>query len=121
MTTLLKPTAGKSVVGFGQKEGTRNSINLTIKTMKTNYKRLVELKNDYPNLTFDNNGYEYLDPSVREAHKAQIEEIEGILKTIVPRFVRFENFKPRKNGSFAVRMQTRWSDSFTGVQYIDNF
>ncbi len=87
--------------------------------MKTHYDRLVELKNNYPELTFNNVGYEYLSPSVKEAHKAQIEEISAILKETVFGFVRFDNFKPRKNGSFAVRMQTKWSESFTGVQYND--
>jgi hypothetical protein len=87
--------------------------------MKTHYDRLIELKNDYPELTFNNDGYEYLSPSVKEAHKAQIEEISAILKETVFGFVRFDNFKPRKNGSFAVRMQTQWDERFTGVQYND--
>lgn len=86
---------------------------------KSNYDRLVELKNAYPELTFNNDGYEYLSQEVKESHKAQIEEISAILKETVFGFVRFDNFKPRKNGSFAVRMQTQWDERFTGVQYND--
>ena len=86
---------------------------------KSNYDRLVDLKNTYPELTFNNDGYEYLSREVKESHKAQIEEISAILKETVFGFVRFDNFKPRKNGSFAVRMQTKWSEMFTGVQYND--
>lgn len=87
--------------------------------MKSNYERLVELKNSNPELVFNNDGYEYLSKGVKESHKSQIEEIEAILKETVEGFVRFDNFKPRKNGTIAVRMQTRWSDSFTGVEYIN--
>ena len=86
---------------------------------ESSYDRLVELKNTYPELTFNNDGYEYLKPEVKEAHKAQIEEISDILKETVFGFVRFDNFKPRKSGSFAVRMQTHWDERFTGVQYND--
>ena len=44
MNTLLKPTEGMNRVGFGQREGTRNSINLTIKTMKTNQIKTIDLQ-----------------------------------------------------------------------------
>jgi hypothetical protein len=90
---------------------------------KSSYDRLVEIKNTYPELTFDNHGYEYLSQEVKELHKAQIEEISTILKDTVVGFVRFDNFKPRKNGLFAVRMQAKWSENFTGVRYneIEDF
>ena len=86
---------------------------------KSNYDRLVEIKNTYTELTFNNDGYQYLRPEVKEAHKAQVEEISAILKEEVQGFVRFDNFKPRKSGSFAVRMQVHWDERFIGVQYND--
>jgi hypothetical protein len=87
--------------------------------MKSNYEKLIELKNSNPELVFNNDGYEYLSKDVKASHKSQIEEIEAILKKTVEGFVRFDNFKPRDNDTFAVRMQTRWSDRFTGVEYIN--
>lgn len=86
---------------------------------KSIYDKLIELKNEYPELTFNNDGYEYLSRGVKDAHKAQIAVIEVMLEHTVPGFVRFDNFKPKKNGSFDVRMQTMWSEYFTGVQYND--
>ena len=87
--------------------------------MKSNYERLVELKNSNPELVFNNNGYQYLSKETKESHKPQIEEIEAILKGVVEGFVNFDNFKPRENGTFAVRVQAHYNDRFTGVIYFD--
>jgi hypothetical protein len=89
------------------------------------YERLDKIRQDYPELTFDNNGYEYLSADVKERHENQIEEITDILSEAVPGFIKFNNFKPRKDGSFDVRMQVDWcygTDSklgfFDGVDYV---
>jgi hypothetical protein len=82
------------------------------------YDRLIELKNQFPELTFDNDGYEYLRKEVQEKHKEQIEEVSQILKETIEGFTSFNNFKPRKDGSFLVRCQHNWDESFVGVGYF---
>lgn len=83
--------------------------------------RLIELKNQFPALTFDNNGYEYISPDVRELHAEQISEIGELIKQLDSSFVKFFNFKPRKDGSFAVRYDCYYDQStiyFIGVHYL---
>lgn len=89
-----------------------------MKTTNEYYYKLMEFKENYPKLLFDNNGYERLPFEIKETHKEQIQEISEILRKTVAGFVEFNNFKPRKDGSFAVRCQTEWSSSFTGVTYL---
>ena len=95
-----------------------------MKTTDRYYERLVEIKNQYPELTFDNNGYEYIFAK-KEKHKEQVDEIEGILRKTIKGFSRFDNFKPRKDGTFDVRCQYVWDSkiNFVGVGYfnIDEF
>lgn len=93
--------------------------------MTTNkyYNRLKEIQKTYPKLTFDNNGYEYIRKELNE-HKDVVEEISEILRNTIKGFVEFNNFKPRKNGSFSVRCQYNWgahdnSRSFVGVGYFE--
>ena len=83
------------------------------------YNQLIELKNDNPALTFNNIGYQYLSKEAREQHKEQIKEISNILKETIKGFVKFNNFKPRKEGGFCVRVQYKWDASFTGVGYFN--
>tara|TARA_R110002020_G_scaffold400027_1_gene610115 strand:+ start:2755 stop:3063 length:309 start_codon:yes stop_codon:yes gene_type:complete len=91
--------------------------------------KLEKLMEENPELVFDNDGYENLSKSVVERNKDSIKEVESILKKCVFQFIRFQNFKPRKDGSFAVRCQTDWADkdkplgSFVGVSYfpLDSF
>ena len=83
------------------------------------YKKLTEYQKNFPQLTFDNDGYEYLPMEVRETHKVQITEIEEILKSVIDGFIEFNNFKPRRDGSFAVRYQCYWDETFKGVGYLD--
>ena len=83
------------------------------------YDKIREYQKKYPALTFNNDGYEYLPMEVRETHKVQIAEIEVLLKSIIAGFVEFNNFKPRKDGSFAIRYQCYWDASFRGVGYSE--
>ena len=86
------------------------------------FNRLNELKKQFPELTFDNEGYQYLPVEKREKHKEQIKEIEDILiKKLNPiqGVVNFNNFKPRKNGGFYIRVQMYWDERFKGVSYIN--
>jgi hypothetical protein len=94
--------------------------------MATNYyyNRLRELQENYPDLTFQNDGYEYLSKAIQDKHKDQIREITNILKDTVAGFSKFNNFKIRKNGDIHVRLQYNWSHgtgalSFIGVGYFN--
>jgi hypothetical protein len=82
------------------------------------FEALSEMADLNPELVFNNNGYERLSHEVVERNKEAITEIEKILKECVSGFVSFQNFKPRKDGTMAVRCQTRWSDWFIGVSYF---
>ena len=87
--------------------------------MSTIYNRLKEIQENFPQLSFRNEGYEYLKPEVKQSHKAQIDEITEILKTCSDRFVRFDNFYPRRKGGFAIRCQWLYNEAFTGVVYLN--
>jgi len=84
----------------------------------TDYDKIIEIKNKYPQLTFNNNGYEYLSKEIEESNKEIIKELSDILRKNIEGFVEFNNFKPRKDGSFAVRVQYKWDEKFTGVGYF---
>jgi hypothetical protein len=91
---------------------------------KINYfEELNKLKEEYPELTFNNDGYQEIPAAIKEANADGINKIEELLKVAVFGFVRFQNFKPRKDGTFAIRCQTMWGPSFRGVSYfpMENF
>lgn len=87
----------------------------------TDYDKIIEIKDKYPQLTFNNNGYEYLSKEIQESHKEIIKELSDILKRNIEGFVKFNNFKPRKDGTYVVRVQYHyhWDKSFTGVGYFN--
>ena len=84
-----------------------------------NYNRLILIQKEYPELTFQNEGYEYLSRDTVNKHKEQIEEISNILKTILKGFVQFNNFKVYKNGDIMIRVQYYWDERFIGVGYFN--
>lgn len=83
-------------------------------------KTLSEYQKEYPELTFNNKGYETLPQNVMDKYSEQIAEIEKILKLFVEGFVEFNNFKPLSDGSIDVRIQCYYGNSFSfvGVDYI---
>lgn len=87
------------------------------------YKELTDLVAQYPDLVFDSIGYQELSPSIVEANQEGIDKVSEVLEYAVHGFVRFQNFKPRKDGTIAVRCQTVWDRNFTGVSYfpLENF
>ena len=91
--------------------------------MKTVYDKLKEIYKSNPELTFQNDGYEYLPKEVKDANKEAIAEIESLLDKAIAGFSRFDNFNVRKDGTIMIRVQYRWSEYFTGVGYfpIDGF
>lgn len=82
------------------------------------YEELVKLYQEYPELIFQNKGYQYLPQEVKERNKEGIDKINTILEKTVEGFVRFDNFKNRPDKNFWVRCRTNWSPSFTGVDYF---
>lgn len=84
------------------------------------YKRLVELKKQYPELTYDNKGYDTLPKKIVESHSEQIAEITLILQSSLKGFSKFQNFKPKKDDTWTIRLQYAYSPSFTGVGYFDS-
>ena len=87
------------------------------------YDELTQCIKEYPELVFTNNGYEEIPYEIKVFNAEGFLKVEAILKVCVKDFVRFQNFKPRKDGSIAVRCQTHWAPHFTGVSYfpLDNF
>lgn len=85
----------------------------------TDYDKIIEIKDKYPQLTFNNKGYECLSKDIQESHKEIIKELSDILKRNIEGFVKFNNFKLRKNNTFDVRCQYQWTHNFTGVGYFN--
>lgn len=78
------------------------------------YEELDALRRTYPDLTFANKGKENIPADVRAANAEGQAKIEAILKETVADFIRFRNFRPRKDGTFAIRCQTRFSLGIAG-------
>lgn len=83
-----------------------------------NYNKLISIQKEYPELTFQNDGYEYLNKEIINKHKEQIEEISSILKSTIKGFVEFNNFKIDKTGGILIRCQYYWDKMFVGVGYF---
>ena len=83
--------------------------------------KLIDLFKAYPELTFDNKGYDKLDSAVMLRNKDGIERIESILAQCIVGFVRFQNFKPYNGVSIKVRYQVYYDEqrTFIGVAYTD--
>lgn len=90
------------------------------------YKKLLHIQKTYPYLTFQNEGFEYIDKTVfTEEEKAAFATVTEILSRCVVGFSKFFNFKVRKNGNIVVRFDYDWTAddrsqgaSFIGVGYV---
>ena len=92
-------------------------------TTQEKMERLRQIISDYPELVFNNDGYERLPKDIYTLRKPIISEINKILKTMILGFSYFQNFKPRKDGSVCVRCQYNWNagteqSQFIGVGYF---
>ena len=64
------------------------------------YDRLLHLYTAHPNLTYENLGYDCLDKtSLSPEDLAAFKEVESILSKAIKGFVRFQNFRTRKQGA----------------------
>lgn len=86
--------------------------------MNATFEKLKALKENYPALTYDNRGYDELSNEIKESHKVQINEVFELLDSAIEGIVRFQNFKPRKDGTFSIRCQCKYDAMFTGVVYL---
>lgn len=96
------------------------------------YDMLMETQAKFPNLTYQNEGYDKPDKSKwskedLEAHKT----CEDFLRKCINGFSQFNHFKLRKGGKVCIRFQYDWTfddpnrttsfttTSFTGVGYLE--
>jgi hypothetical protein len=83
------------------------------------HKTLKDIFNNYPKLTFQNNGFEYINKNeFTEEEKNAFETVTSILKKSIIGFRSFNNFRIDSKGNIKLRLQYAWSESFTGVGYI---
>jgi hypothetical protein len=92
------------------------------------YNRLVEIQKEYPKLTYNNKGYEYLDKSeFTEEESKAFNEVTELLKKVIGGFHSFNNFKTYQSmpGQIVLRFQYDYaygnpgSTHFTGVGYLN--
>ncbi len=89
------------------------------------YDRLLAIQKEYPNLTYQNKGYEYPNRIawVEEEHNA-FREVEDILNKSIKGFSALNHFRlSKKDGEIQLRFQYNWgaednSMPFIGVGYI---
>lgn len=90
------------------------------------YATLLDIYNKYPALSFQNNGYEYLDMSkLTNEELEKFKEVEDILRKAIKGFSKFNHFRL---GTITkepqIRFQYNWnadienSFHFTGVGYL---
>jgi hypothetical protein len=87
--------------------------------------QLLSIYENYPALTFQNEGYQYIkEANLSDEDKAKREEVTAILKKSICEFREFNNFKlSKKTQEIQIRFQYNWNYDgqglpFTGVGYI---
>jgi len=96
------------------------------------YDVLIEIQKNFPKLTFQHNGYEYIDKSkLSEEDLKAWKEVENLLKKAIKGFDCFKNFCHTKKGISQIRFDYGWGwtlenevavhkgISFTGVGYLE--
>lgn len=93
---------------------------MTIELLTQNeYDTLLSIQQNYPKLTFQNNGFEYIDRrEFSDAEKTADTKVTEILRNHIKDFVRFDNFTLNKKGEIRARFQYHYDINFTGVGYI---
>lgn len=99
---------------------------MTIKLMeKELYNKIVDFQKKHPILTFQNEGYQYVDKTkfTEEDNKA-FKEVQTIIGNHITGFISFDNFKISKNNEVKIRFHYNYGaddptgHSFNGVGYI---
>lgn len=86
---------------------------------QSEYDTLLSIQKNHPILTFQNNGFEYIDKSkFTDSDWDAYKEVDKILRKCVKGFSKFFNFKLNKKGEIKVRFDYHWDASFTGVGYL---
>ena len=84
------------------------------------YSLLKSIQINFPNLTFQNDGYEYINKSkFSERDKKAFRIVSNILSKAIEGFSRLDNFRLTKKGEVQIRFQYAWDISFTGVGYLE--
>lgn len=84
------------------------------------YNELLQIQKDFPKLTFQNNGYEYINKSTfTDEDVVAFERVSEILNDHIQGFNRFDNFRlTEKTKEIQIRIQYYWDISFRGVGYL---
>ena len=100
---------------------------MTIKLVDLDtYNKLVTIQKEYPALTYQNKGYDYLDKSKLSKEESELfNEVSGILKEHIVGFSEFNHFTVTNTRVVKVRFQYDWTVDelgglpFTGVGYVE--
>jgi hypothetical protein len=89
---------------------------------KRDYRILKSIQEKFPNITFQNDGYQYLEGHVKLTQKDRqaLNVVTLILFKCIHHFHSFNNFKIRKDGNVVVRVQYNYDPGhrgFVGVGY----
>jgi hypothetical protein len=88
------------------------------------YLFLLDVQKRFPNLTYQNTGYNYPNKSKwSEEELDYFNQVSDILKESITGFAEFNHFKINKKGELKIRFQYDWSAAdgglpFTGVGYL---
>lgn len=88
------------------------------------HKFLHDTFTNFPALTLQNKGYEYIrTEELPDEEKQKLKEVSEILRKSVAGFSSFSNFRLDKNGQIEIRLQYNYNYGtndrpFTGVGYI---
>lgn len=90
---------------------------------KRYFNLLKSIQKKFPNLTFQNEGYQYLEGHVKltDKDKQALKICYNILNTCIHHLFEFNHFKLRSNGDVIVRVQYNWDpghNPFIGVGYV---
>lgn len=84
------------------------------------HNELLQIQKNFPKLTFQNNGYEYINKSTfTDDDMNAFNRVTEILNDHIKGFSRFDNFRlTEKTKEVQIRIQYYWDISFRGVGYL---
>lgn len=88
--------------------------------MKKQLQDLLIIQENYPLLTFQNNGFEYIGESILNSHGTIIQQIKEIMISYIDSsFVKFLNFRVHSNNDILIRYDCHYDKTFIGVHYLN--